>query len=189
MLAASYRSVLIVPLVGSDRSVGALLLKRRRPGEFPEAEVRLMQTLAAQSVLAIQNAGLFRETEKFNDTERQKWQEFLGTTYDDFISKVGQGRGKEKTYIDSIGQGRVWTGQQGKDRGLVDEYGGLDKAIEVAKQPANIPADKSIQRGILPHPPSFFEQLMNGGGADDADGKVKTKEQEASLGTVPGCMA
>jgi GAF domain-containing protein/two-component sensor histidine kinase len=60
-LAAGYRSVLIVPLVGADRIFGALLLQRRRPGEFPEAEVRLMQTLAAQSVLAIQNAGLFRE--------------------------------------------------------------------------------------------------------------------------------
>jgi len=61
MLAASYRSVLIVPLVGADRIFGALLLQRRRPGEFPAATVRLMQTLAAQSVLAIQNAGLFRE--------------------------------------------------------------------------------------------------------------------------------
>jgi signal transduction histidine kinase len=60
-LAAGYRSVLVVPLVGADRIFGALLLQRRRPGEFPEAEVRLMQTLAAQSVLAIQNAGLFRE--------------------------------------------------------------------------------------------------------------------------------
>jgi len=60
-LAAGYRSVLIVPLVGADRVFGALLLQRRRPGEFPEAAVRLMQTLAAQSVLAIQNARLFRE--------------------------------------------------------------------------------------------------------------------------------
>jgi signal transduction histidine kinase len=60
-LAAGYRSVLVVPLIGADRIFGALLLQRRRPGEFPEAEVRLMQTLAAQSVLAIQNAGLFRE--------------------------------------------------------------------------------------------------------------------------------
>src|SRR5205823_66895 len=60
-LAAGYRSVLVVPLIGADQIFGALLLQRRRPGEFPEAEVRLMQTLAAQSVLAIQNAGLFRE--------------------------------------------------------------------------------------------------------------------------------
>ena len=60
-VAAGYRSVLVVPLVGADRIFGALLLQRRRPGEFPEAAVRLMQTLAAQSVLAIQNARLFRE--------------------------------------------------------------------------------------------------------------------------------
>jgi signal transduction histidine kinase len=60
-LAAGYRSVLIVPLVGADQIYGALLLHRRRPSEFPEAALRLMQTLAAQSVLAIQNARLFRE--------------------------------------------------------------------------------------------------------------------------------
>ncbi|MGE5268520.1 MAG: GAF domain-containing protein [Thiohalocapsa sp.] len=60
-VAAGYRSVLIVPLVGADRILGATVLQRRAVGEFPEATVRLMQTLAAQSVLAIQNARLFRE--------------------------------------------------------------------------------------------------------------------------------
>ena len=58
---AGYRSVLIVPLVGADRIMGATILQRRAVGEFPEATVRLMQTLASQSVLAIQNARLFRE--------------------------------------------------------------------------------------------------------------------------------
>src|SRR5260370_33131558 len=80
-------------------------------------------------VLRGKNAGLFRETEKFSDTERQKWQEFLGTTYDDFISKVGKGRGTDKNYIDSIGQGRVWTGSQGERRCMGDKDGGLDKGI------------------------------------------------------------
>jgi len=131
---------------------------------------------------------MFRETEKFSDTERAKWIEFLNTTYDDFITKVGKGRGKPKEDIDKIGQGRVWTGQQGKERGLVDEYGGLDKAIEIAKQLANIPSDKSVQRVILPHPPGFFEQLTSAGGEDDADAKVKTREQEAILATLPEGM-
>src|SRR2546428_12065452 len=117
-------------------------------------------------VLRGKNAGLFRETEKFSDTERAKWQEFLGTTYDDFISKVGKGRGKEKTYIDSIGQGRVWTGSQGKEKGLVDEYGGLDKAIEVAKHLANNSTQKTIQRVIMPQPPTFLEQMMRAGNDD-----------------------
>jgi signal transduction histidine kinase/putative methionine-R-sulfoxide reductase with GAF domain len=60
-LAAGFRSALIVPLVGADRIMGATILERRTVGEFPEATVRLMQAFASQSVLAIQNARLFRE--------------------------------------------------------------------------------------------------------------------------------
>jgi len=60
-LAAGLRSALLVPLVGPARVFGALVLQRREAGEFPAETVRLMQTLASQSVLAIQNARLFRE--------------------------------------------------------------------------------------------------------------------------------
>jgi GAF domain-containing protein/anti-sigma regulatory factor (Ser/Thr protein kinase) len=60
-LAAGFHSALIVPLVGAERILGALLLMRQEMGEFPPETVRLMQTLASQSVLAIQNARLFRE--------------------------------------------------------------------------------------------------------------------------------
>ncbi|HEV2101116.1 MAG TPA: GAF domain-containing protein, partial [Stellaceae bacterium] len=60
-LAAGFRSTLIVPLVGAERVFGAITLMRREAGEFPPETVRLMQTLASQSVLAIQNARLFRE--------------------------------------------------------------------------------------------------------------------------------
>jgi GAF domain-containing protein/anti-sigma regulatory factor (Ser/Thr protein kinase) len=60
-LAAGFHSALIVPLVGPERILGALTLMRRAAGEFPAETVQLMQTLASQSVLAIQNARLFRE--------------------------------------------------------------------------------------------------------------------------------
>jgi signal transduction histidine kinase len=60
-LAAGLHSVLIVPLVGPERILGAMVLQRRAAGEFPPETVRLMQTLAGQSVLAIQNARLYRE--------------------------------------------------------------------------------------------------------------------------------
>lgn len=136
-------------------------------------------------VLRGKNAGMFRETEKFSDTERKKFVEFIGATYDDFISKVAKGRGKEKTYIDTIGQGRVWTGRQGKENGLVDEYGGLDKAIEVAKQLANLPADKGIQRVIMPKPPSFFEELMNSGDDGEDGASAQAKQQAAMLAALP----
>lgn len=136
-------------------------------------------------VLRGKNAGMFRETEKFSDTERKKFVEFIGATYDDFITKVAKGRSKEKTYIDSIGQGRVWTGRQGKENGLVDEYGGLDKAIEVAKQLANLPADKGIHRVIMPTPPSFFEELMNSGDDSEDGASAEARQQAAILAALP----
>src|ERR1041385_8676858 len=132
-------------------------------------------------VMRGKNAGMFRETEKFNDVERAKFEEFLKNTYEDFITKVGKGRNKDKAYIDSIGQGRVWTGAQGKEKGLVDEYGGLDKAIEIAKQLANIPAEKSIQRVILPQPPTFLEQLMSAGDDDAGEADARAKQQASIL--------
>src|SRR5260221_4114777 len=60
---AGFRALLIVPLLGADRIVGALVVRRKQPGEFPKHTVDLLQTFAAQSVLAIQNARLFESVE------------------------------------------------------------------------------------------------------------------------------
>src|SRR5499426_756795 len=65
---AGFRARLVVPLVGTNRVVGALVIRRKQPGKFPTSTVELLQTFAAQSVLAIQNARLFREIE---DKSRQ----------------------------------------------------------------------------------------------------------------------
>jgi signal transduction histidine kinase/CheY-like chemotaxis protein len=59
-----YRARLVVPLLAQDRIVGALVVRRKAPGEFPKSTVELLQTFAAQSVLAIQNARLFSEIEE-----------------------------------------------------------------------------------------------------------------------------
>lgn len=64
ILEAGYRSLLVVPLLGPNKIVGTLVVRRREPGEFPSSTVELMQTFAAQSVLAIQNARLFNEIEE-----------------------------------------------------------------------------------------------------------------------------
>jgi signal transduction histidine kinase len=65
---AGFRALLAVPLIGTDRIVGALVVRRKQPGEFPQSTVELLQTFAAQSVIAIQNARLFSEIE---DKSRQ----------------------------------------------------------------------------------------------------------------------
>jgi protease-4 len=132
-------------------------------------------------VLRGKNAGMFRETEKFSADERAKFEEWIKTTYyNDFVPKVAKGRSKDPQYIDSVGQGRVWTGSQGKDRGLVDEFGGLDRAVAVAQQLANIPADKGVTRVILPYPQTFLQQLLNIG-----DTSTEAQQQRAVFAALP----
>jgi signal transduction histidine kinase len=64
ILNAGYRALLVLPLIGADGVVGALVVRRKQPGEFPKQTTDLLQTFAAQSVLAIQNAHLFGEIGK-----------------------------------------------------------------------------------------------------------------------------
>ena len=64
LLRAGYRALLVVPLLGPEGIIGVLVVRRREPGEFPVHTVDLLQTFAAQSVLAIQNANLFAEVEE-----------------------------------------------------------------------------------------------------------------------------
>jgi len=61
---AGFRALLTVPLLGGDRIVGALVVRRKEPGEFAKNAIELLQTFAAQSVLAIQNARLFHQIEE-----------------------------------------------------------------------------------------------------------------------------
>jgi len=68
IIQAGFRALLAVPLLRSDQIIGALVVRRKEPGEFPEHTVKLLQTFADQSVLTIQNARLFREIE---DKSRQ----------------------------------------------------------------------------------------------------------------------
>jgi len=68
LLRAGFRSLLVAPLIREQRAVGALVIRRKAPGEFPEPVVELLQTIASQSVLAIENARLF---EQVQETSRQ----------------------------------------------------------------------------------------------------------------------
>jgi len=139
--------------------------------------------ISNEYVLRGKTAGMFRETEKFSDEERAKFEEWIKTTYyRDFVPKVAKGRNKDAQFVDSVGQGRVWTGAQAKDRGLVDEFGGLDKAIDVAKQLAKIPAEKGVERVILPYPTTFLQQLLSGGRENS---NTEVEQQRAVFAALP----
>ncbi len=139
--------------------------------------------ISNEYVLRGKTAGIFRATEKFSDEERVKFEEWIKTTYyRDFVPKVAKGRNKDAQYIDSVAQGRVWTGAQAKDRGLVDEFGGLDKAFDVAKQLAKIPADKGVERVILPYPTTFLQELLSSGGENS---NTQLEQQRAMFAALP----
>jgi protease-4 len=112
------------------------------------------------------NAGIFRETEKWTPDERAKMESQADKIYfGDFLPKVAKGRNKNVEEVNTIAQGRVWTGTQAKQNGLIDEFGGLEKAIEIAKQLANLPADKDVRRVAYPEPRSFLDEYF---GSDDS---------------------
>ena len=134
-------------------------------------------------VLRGKNAGIFRETEKWTDAERAKMQEQANKIYyDDFVPKVATGRKKSPEDVNAIGQGHVWTGAQAKQNGLIDEFGGLEKAIEIAKELAKIPAEKEVRRVVFPAPRSFLSDWF---GSDDDGTFAQTKQEETLLKAMP----
>jgi len=129
------------------------------------------------------NAGIFRETEHWTPEERAKMVEQANAVYyDNFIPKVAKGRNKTTEEANSLGQGRVWTGTQAKANGLIDEFGGLEKAIDVAKQLAELPAEKDVRRVVFPEPRPFFESYFGG----ESSAEIKEREaQEAVISALP----
>ncbi|HYJ45277.1 MAG TPA: signal peptide peptidase SppA, partial [Pyrinomonadaceae bacterium] len=137
-------------------------------------------------VMRGKNAGLFRETEKFTPEERVRFEGIIKRMYyDEFVPRVAQGRGRDVEYVDSIAQGRVWTGAQAKEKGLVDEFGGLDRAVDVARQLANIPAEKGVHRVVLPYPRGLFENIFGRDRDEDASVQLKLEQQRAAISTLP----
>ena len=97
----------------------------------------------------------------YNADELKKLQEQLQSFYDQFVEKVADSRHSTPEKIDALAQGRVWTGRQAKQNGLVDELGGLDRAIAIAKQRAKIAVDSDVELMVYPPRKSFYELLSD----------------------------
>lgn len=93
----------------------------------------------------------------FNDDEKQILQKYIESGYDLFITRCADGRSKTKAEIDSIGQGRVWTGSQAIKLGLVDKIGGIEDAIKIAAEQAKV-TDYSISK--YPERKTLFAQML-----------------------------
>ncbi|MFZ0641978.1 MAG: signal peptide peptidase SppA [Candidatus Acidiferrales bacterium] len=116
--------------------------------------------ISTDYVATSDNATLFSDQQNFSPAQRAYIEKSLNETYADFTKGVAAGRKMPVEAVDKVAKGRVWSGSQAKKLGLVDELGGLDRAIEVAKQLSGIPADESVHIVRYPVEKSFFEQLL-----------------------------
>jgi protease-4 len=96
------------------------------------------------------------------EAERAIVQKMVDRTYVDFVNKVAKGRNLRYEQVDSIAEGRVWSGVDAKRIGLVDELGGLDKAIAIAKQKAGIDEYRLIQLPEQKDPIETFLKSLSG---------------------------
>ena len=101
----------------------------------------------------------------YNEAELKKVTEQLESFYTQFVGKVAAARGKTPEQINAIAEGRVWTGRQASQNGLVDALGGLETAIDIAKEKAGIDADDSVQLVVYPAPKTFYELVSDFSGA------------------------
>jgi len=96
------------------------------------------------------NAGLFSGLTRFSDSEREVLKKTMRHTYETFVNRVAKGRNMSFDAVDKVAQGRVWTGKQALDVGLVDKLGGLDLAIREAATMA-----KAWKAGEVPEVETF----------------------------------
>jgi protease-4 len=105
-------------------------------------------------------ARLFDPSKGWSAEEHQQVQRLLESLYRTFTRKVAEGRGLSVDEVDRLGRGRVWTGAQAQARGLVDQLGGLDTALRLAKEAAGLPAEASVQLVFYPKAEPLLEMLL-----------------------------
>ncbi|MEV5827930.1 signal peptide peptidase SppA [Spirillospora sp. NPDC052242] len=91
------------------------------------------------------HARMFSSTKEFSESEWERINASLDRIYDDFTAKVAQGRGLSRDRVHELARGRVWTGADAREGGLVDELGGLEAALELARKKGGLPADAPIR--------------------------------------------
>ncbi len=133
-------------------------------GKFSLAGLYEKLGVTAERVAFGDKADIFTTFRPFTREERNVLKEEILWTYDRFLTKAAEGRKLDKEDVDKAGRGRVWTGRQAKELGLVDELGGLTTTIGLAKRLAGIPAAEDVRLVVQPKKRSFWQTLFGGSG-------------------------
>jgi protease IV len=104
-------------------------------------------------------ARLFSSNDPWDEAERERVRSLNRAFYDTFVAKASEGRKRRKEDIETVAQGRVWTGQEALAHGLVDRLGGLDAALALARERGRLGPSAEVL--VLPQRKGFFEMLMD----------------------------
>ncbi|SHJ66035.1 protease-4 [Tangfeifania diversioriginum] len=145
-------------------------------GMIPEFSELLNEKIGISTdvVETNENSNFLSLTRPMTEYERQMMQQNIEDGYDIFISHVAEGRGMTKEQVDEIGQGRVWSGQNAKEIGLIDEFGGLQDAIEIAAEIAGLENYRTV---ALPEQLDPFQQMLKAGSDN-----IRTRYMKNKLG-------
>jgi len=115
------------------------------------------------------NATMFTGVEDYTPAEWQRFQSWLDRVYVDFTGKVADGRHLSKEKVQDIAKGRIWSGEDAKGLGLVEELGGYDTALRLVKQAIAVPDSDDVKLVVFPRQKTLWETLVQRGMADNSD--------------------
>ncbi|HEX5065383.1 MAG TPA: signal peptide peptidase SppA [Myxococcota bacterium] len=136
-------------------SIGVFALRPVLEGVFEKLDIGF------DSIVRGPHAELQLSTRPLSPESRARLRAEVASIYGLFLDRVAAGRPLDRSQVDAVGQGRVWTGAQAKEVGLVDELGGLRAAIAVGKKRLDIAEDADVALVVFPAPRSLVEQIQD----------------------------
>lgn len=160
---AAGADAIVAPALSITGSIGVFALRPVVGGLLHEAGI------GVESMTRGEHADFYLSAAPLSEGASARMQELVEDTYELFVERVAAGREMTPAAVKEIAQGRVWTGTQALDVGLVDELGGLHAAVERARGALGIAADADI--ALIPYPsaPTLADQIREAMGARISD--------------------
>jgi len=150
-------------------------------GKLVVADLLKKIGVSTDSVQVGANAAMFSSTSEFSTFAHARLEAFLDETYKGFKDHVATGRHMTQEEVEAVAKGRVWSGEDAKAHGLVDELGGYEVALRLAKQAANLPTDAPFTLTVFPREESLPELIYNRLSGRDHEGEDGTTAGSGSL--------
>jgi len=138
-------------------SIGVIFMKFNLSGLFDQ-----WLGITVDRVKLAENADILSPTTSLNSSQRDEVEEWMNHIYTTFVEKAAEGRHLTVEELERQAGGRIFTGQQARQRRLIDAVGGLNTALDLLKQELNIPAEEEVELVLYPKPKSLWESLLEG---------------------------